>query len=216
MRSDNEPRKIKDLGFKTWFTDVLWYHYKWVILGLLASLVAGTVIIGQLFFKTKDDVEIILGVSKIIKAEKVNDLKLAIGDILGDVNGDGKIIININQLLLNPETDDYDPSSSADATTMLSTFLRKDIVLYLFDKINLGIYAGPGNERFNAKLAATYGSSYGAVPLGEVELFKKLGLTGEDELFACFKVKTFNVKTSDQKYYQTARKIMDGLVSGNS
>jgi hypothetical protein len=98
---------------------------------------------------------------------------------------------------------------------MLATFLRPNIVLYLFDRVNLEIYAPLGNERFNADVAAEYGGSNGVVPLGDVELFKQLDLTGEDELYACFKVKTLNVKKNDEEYYQTARKIMDGFFAVN-
>jgi hypothetical protein len=217
MRPDDDPRTIKELGFKAWFTDVLWYHYKWVILGSLAVLVAAGAIAMQFFSKTETDAEIVLAVSKTISPEKVNDLKFVIGGILGDVNGDGEILISINQFLLNPDEDEktYNPSFSTDSSAMLATFLRPNIVLYLFDRVNLEIYAPLGNERFNADVAAEYGGSNGVVPLGDVELFKQLDLTGEDELYACFKVKTLNVKKNDEEYYQTARKIMDGFFAVN-
>ena len=33
---------IKELGFKPWFTEVFWYHYKWWVLGIILGVVAAT------------------------------------------------------------------------------------------------------------------------------------------------------------------------------
>jgi len=212
MRSDDDKRTIKELGLKTWASDVLWYHYKWVIMGTLAALLTAAVIIGLTVGKRENDAVMILAVSETMDSTKLNNIKLALGAAAGDLNGDGEIIISLNELTLNSDGEDYDPTITGDETSMMTSFLQKNIVLYLFDKINLDIYASPDDGRFNIELAAEYGGENGAIPLGGVEAFKELGLTGENQLYACFKVKTFNVHESDEEYYRAARAIMDGLL----
>lgn len=212
MRSDDDRRKIGELGFKKWLTDVLWYHYKWIIMGSLGVLAVVGMLIGLTVSKKDNDAIVLLAVSKLLGTDRINSLKLAIGDVVGDINGDGEIIISINQLLLNSADGDYDPSVQSNESGMLATFLQKDIVLYLFDQTNLNIYASPESGRFNIELADEYGGENGAVSLGDTELFRELELTGEDKLFACFKVKTFNVSETDEEYYAVARLIMDGLL----
>lgn len=207
MRPDDERRTIKELGFRTWLTDVFWYHYKWAVIGVAAAIAVVAVMV-SLSSGPKSDAIVILATSEIIEQDRVNSLKLAIGDALGDVNGDGQIVISTQQLVLNGSGGVY---SSDDSTKLMTSFLDDGIVLYFFDEKNLKIYAPPGNEQFNADLASEYGGKNGAVPLGSVQLFKDLGFTGEDELYACFKAKSYRVSKSDAEYYQNARRIMDGL-----
>ena len=54
----------------------------------------------------------------------------------------------------------------------------------------------------------------GAIPLGELPFFQLLGLTGENELFACFKTQPFSSKKSEEAFYHDARLIVAGLLAG--
>ncbi len=213
MRSDRDKRTIKELGLRSWLTDVLWYHYKWAILISILIIVIGATMLRLTLSQPENDADIIIAVSEVIDSQKINDIKLAIGDVLGDVNGDGQIIINVLQLILNPTGGTADPNVSSNNMTMTTSLYKDEFVFFLCDKKNAEIYSSSDPSFFNHELAALYGGSKGYVPLGELPLFKKLGLTDENQLYGCFKTKAYFVKTDDERYYAQAREIFEGLVA---
>ena len=214
MRSDSERRTIRELGFKRWCSEVLIYHYKWHIIGIAAAILVVTLLFTLNAGVPDNDAVVIVAVSQTLDGEVINELKLEIGRILGDKNGDGQVIVNVLQYLLNPRDGIYDSTVSANATTMVTSFLNDEMVLYLFDRVNLQVYNKPGSGRCNVELAAEFGGEDGAIPLGDLPFFQLLGLTGENELFACFKTQPFSSKKSEEAFYSDARVIVAGLLAG--
>ena len=214
MRSDSERRTIKELGFKRWCSEVLFYHYKWHIIGAAAAIVVVVLLFSLNAGVPDNDAVVIVAVSQTLDGEVINELKVEIGRILGDKNGDGQVIINVLQYLLNPRDGVYDSTVTGNATTMVTSFLNDEMVLYLFDRVNLKQYNPPESGRFNVELAAEYDGVDGAIPLGELPFFQLLGLTGETELFACFKTQPFSSKKSEEAFYHDARLIVAGLLAG--
>ena len=137
MRSDSERRTIKELGFKRWCSEVLFYHYKWHIIGAAAAIVVVVLLFSLNAGVPDNDAVVIVAVSQTLDGEVINELKVEIGRILGDKNGDGQVIINVLQYLLNPRDGVYDSTVTGNATTMVTSFLNDEMVLYLFDRVNL-------------------------------------------------------------------------------
>ena len=214
MRSDSDPRTIKELGFGRWCSEVLFYHYKWHIIGTVGVIA----VILLLFFMNAgvpdNDISVIVAVSEPLDSKVVNELKVEIGDILGDANGDGEVIINILHYHVNPATG-HDQVTQQNKETMTLSFLNDDFVLYLFDRTNLEIYNASGSGRFNVALADTFGGLDGMIELEHLPFFESLGLTGERELFACLKTQPFISSMDETEFYETACKVVSGLLAGS-
>ena len=225
MRSDDEKRTIRELGFKKWFSDVFWYHYKWtLIVGLLVVAAVVSLLVLNLGVPGNDAV-IMLAVSKTLPGEAVNSLKYAAAECVGDVNGDGQVVINVVQLLLNPADGMIDQTVENNASSMVTSFLQNEMVLYIFDEANLEAYAAPGSGRFNEELAAEYGGSGGAVALTAdlpgakssemLTAFIDAASAQDQKLYACFKEKPFTADSiSDADFYSIAVTLMDGFCRG--
>ena len=214
MRSDSDPRTIKELGLGRWCSEVLFYHYKWHIIGTVGVIA----VILLLFFMNAgvpdNDISVIVAVSEPLDSKVVNELKVEIGDILGDANGDGEVIINILHYHVNPATG-HDQVTQQNKETMTLSFLNDDFVLYLFDRTNLEIYNASGSGRFNVALADTFGGLDGMIELENLPFFESLGLTGERELFACLKTQPFISSMDETEFYETACKVVSGLLAGS-
>ena len=90
MRSDSDPRTIRELGFKTWLTDVLWYHHKGKIIAGLAGVVVIVWLITLVTSKTSPDITVVLVTTQEVDSYAVNSLETVFADALGDENGDGE------------------------------------------------------------------------------------------------------------------------------
>ncbi|MBR7136641.1 MAG: hypothetical protein IKC99_01150, partial [Clostridia bacterium] len=104
MRSDSDPRTIKELGFGRWCSEVLFYHYKWHIIGTVGVIAVVLLLLFMNAGVPDNDISVIVAVSEPLDSKVVNELKVEIGDILGDANGDGEVIINILHYHVNPAT----------------------------------------------------------------------------------------------------------------
>ena len=214
MRSDSERRTIKELGFRRWCSEVLFYHYKWHIIGTIAAILVIVILLTMNARIPDNDATVVLVVSENLTGPMMNDLKVEIGRITGDLNGDGQVVINLLQYLVNPRDGIYDNTVTGNATTVLTSFLNDDMVLYLFDPTNLKVYNADG--RFNEQLAAEYGGVNGAIALEGLPFFQQLERTGENALYACFKTQPFTSSKSETEFYAIARSIVAGLLAGEA
>lgn len=214
MRSDSDPRTIKELGFGRWCSEVLFYHYKWHIIGTVGVIAVVLLLLFMNAGVPDNDISVIVAVSEPLDSKVVNELKVEIGDILGDANGDGEVIINILHYHVNPATG-HDQTTQQNKETMTLSFLNDDFVLYLFDRTNLEIYNASGSGRFNVALADTFGGLDGMIELEHLPFFQALGLTGEHELFACLKTQPFISSMDEAEFYENACKVLAGLLAGN-
>lgn len=216
MRSDSDRRTIQELGFRRWCREVLFYHYKWHIIGTVALIVVVIAMFSLNASVPENDAVVVVVVSQTLDGEVINELKLEIGRVLGDRNGDGQIIINVLQYLLNPRDGVYDDTVQNNATAMVTSFLNDEMVLYLMDRQNLEVYNTPEKGLFNAELALEFGGSGGAVSLAELPLFQQLGLTGDNTLYACLKTQPYVSSRSEEDFYRDARTILSGLLATRS
>ncbi len=214
MRSDDERRTIRELGLRQWLSGVVWYHYKWWILGILGVVTALTVAITLQNDVPEADLIAVVAVSDVLPAETLNSLKLALGDIMRDQNGDGKIVINLLQYEVNPKGTE-DQYNQEGRELLINTFINDVMVLYLFDQTNRDIYLAPGQTVFNEDISAEFGATGAAVPLGDAPWAAQLGLTGEKQLYAGFKIIPFlfRDKWTPEEFYAAPRKAVAGLLT---
>jgi hypothetical protein len=207
MRPDDERRTIAELGFKQWFTDVLWYHYKWVIIGAAAAILALAVLISWQSQVIENDITVVLVSSEGLSYRAEGEIKAAIGAYSGDVNGDGKIVVALNAL--NPQAG-APPGVQSDSTALMASIANPDIVLYIMDSVNAELYIKGNTGVFNEELAKAYGGQACAIPLDGSYLFDSLGLEG---YFVGLKNKAYNIKQSDGQYYALAFRVLEGILS---
>lgn len=211
MRSDNDPRTIRELGFKTWLTDVLWYHHKGKIIAGLAGVVVIVWLITLVTSKTSPDITVVLVTTQEVDSYAVNSLETVFADALGDENGDGEKYVSITQYVLGTSTSAGSVIYSASASVTAS-FLNNDLVLYLFDEAALATYNI--DERFSEKLAESYGGENRAICLSGLPIIREIGFTEEYPLYLCFKGEVYAYKSSnltEEEYYGTATKLVDRL-----
>jgi hypothetical protein len=207
MRPDNEKRTIAELGFQTWLKDVLWYHFKWYIIGVAAIILALALILFWQSQVSENDITVVLASSEELSFETQVEIKAAIGAYTGDVNGDGKIIVALT--IINPQSGVYSGTQSG-ATALMTTIANTKIVLYIMDSVNTGLFITGNTDIFNKELADKYNGESCAIPLDGSYLFDSLKLNG---YFAALKNKSFKVKESNESYYALALTVLEGIMS---
>ena len=213
MRSDSDPRTIRELGFKAWLTEVLWYHHKGKIIAGLVGLIVVLWLIGLARSQTKPDITLILVTGTEVDATAVDTLESAFASALGDENGDGKAYVSVTQYVLGSAGQGGDIVYSASASVTAS-FLNNDVVLYLFDEAGLSMY-NIDDGRFSDELAEKYGGTDRAVRISDVPVISELvGFNDDYPLYLCIKGKTYaytSSKLTEEEYYGTALKLLDSF-----
>lgn len=213
MRSDSDPRTIRELGLKAWITDVLWYHHKGKIIGGLVGLIVIIWLISLACSKTNPDITVLLVTGTEVDTTAVNTLESAFASALGDVNGDGKEYVSVTQYVLGTATDAGAVVHSASASVTAS-FLNNDIVLYLFDEAGLKTY-NIDDGRFSTELAKKYGGENRAIYLSDIPVIRDLlGFNEEYPLYLCIKGETYAYKSSkltEEEFYGTALQLLDSF-----
>lgn len=91
-----EPVSNEKKGFKYWFTNVFWFHYgKWTIAGIAAIAVIVFISIESFSTKIKYDFQMAICLDGEIAYSETEQLLKTVEDAVGDLNGDGKIEIDI-------------------------------------------------------------------------------------------------------------------------
>ncbi len=212
MRDDNEKRGIRELGFRRWFTDVYWYHYRWTLFAVLAAALVLVWILILTRTRTKPDATVILVTGTEIDGYTVNALEALFASALGDYNGDGEAVVAVNQYVMGTATSAGSVLQRAsDAVT--ATFLNNDLVLYLFDGYALPRW-NADDGRFSDELAQRYGGADRAIPISALPVFEQLGFTEEYPLWLCIKGKVYAFESShltEEEYYGAALTLLDRL-----
>ncbi|MBP3389297.1 MAG: hypothetical protein J6K98_05405 [Clostridia bacterium] len=95
------PLKQPDTPKGKW--ENFWYHYKWVVLGSLAGAIVLIVLIVQMLNRDDSDYYLSLVTDNPVKQTQIDALKAELTKYAEDVDGDGKIEINIQNLYINPK-----------------------------------------------------------------------------------------------------------------
>lgn len=108
-----------------------WYHYKWhTVIGVAAAVVLG-VLIKSIVTRDPPDYQVILGTQGSASQEAVDKLQSVLEQYGADVDGDGKVEVQIDALYFAAN----DPQMlSANATKLMANLSMSDVMLYIFDE----------------------------------------------------------------------------------
>ncbi len=88
-----------------WYEHI-WYHYKWIIIAVLAVALLLAIVIVDM--NKKDPVDMYLFYiteDPVVYREKIEALKKSISPYVEDVNGDGKITLQVKNIFIGDEYD---------------------------------------------------------------------------------------------------------------
>lgn len=123
-------------GFRHWFPNTFWYHYKWVV---IVGIVAATVLIYttvDAIRTPKYDAKIAVIATRNIPQEQMEGVREIFADSLGDVDGDGKV--NILFRTANLSDGEYAEQYREVFYTSLGD---EDYVIYFLDEATSALYA---------------------------------------------------------------------------
>lgn len=97
---EEKPEK----GFLYWFTNVFWYHYGKIAIIVLAVVIIAVWLTVDALHKEEYDLNIVVAANGPVSDAGAEELRAALSKVIGDVNGDGKSLINIQTIdLSDPE-----------------------------------------------------------------------------------------------------------------
>ena len=110
------------------------YHWMWVVIGVVAVLLAAW-IIKDTVFQTRPDVQIAYVGLHDLPADTVTALQDALTPYCTDVNGDGKVVVKLNQYTMAFNSEDSDAYLDMAGTTKLSTDIQSSLssIFILYD-----------------------------------------------------------------------------------
>lgn len=91
---EQEPKT----GFRHWFVNVFWFHYGKLAIGLVLALAVVIYLTVDAFHKESYDLNVVLAVSGAIEPEDTQALQDLLAETAGDLDGDGKIQINLQRI----------------------------------------------------------------------------------------------------------------------
>ena len=128
-----KPKK----GFLYWFTNVFWYHYgKFALLGLVLVVIAVWLTVDALH-KEVYDLNLVIAANGPVTDTDATALHAALMKEAEDVNGDGKVLINIQTIDLS------DPENLEGNQERLLLYLAlPEYTLFLLDEDRSTLYCG--------------------------------------------------------------------------
>lgn len=98
-------------GFRYWFKNIFWYHYGKLSLLVLFLVVTAVWLTVDALRKPSYDLNVAVAMDFAIARSDTDELAALFGAAAGDVNGDGKVLVNIMTVNLmdeeNPESGMY-------------------------------------------------------------------------------------------------------------
>lgn len=97
---EEKPEK----GFSYWFTNVFWYHYGKIAIVVLILVIIAVWLTVDALHKEEYDLNMVVAANGPVADAGAEELRAALEKAIGDVNGDGKSLINIQTIdLADPE-----------------------------------------------------------------------------------------------------------------
>lgn len=126
------PPKKPETPKEKW--DNFWYHYKWwVVAAVFAAAVLG-VLIGQMVTAVHPDYVVALVTKDTVGEDALQSLTVSLQTCGEDQNGDGKVIVQVENLALGQFVGGKAIDLAQMNNTKLVTYLMTgDIMLYIFD-----------------------------------------------------------------------------------
>ena len=91
---EEEPKK----GFLYWLTNVFWYHYGKIALLVLVLLIISIWLTVDALHKEKYDLNMVIAANGPVTESGAEELRAELEKVVGDVNRDGKVLLNIQTI----------------------------------------------------------------------------------------------------------------------
>lgn len=160
-------------GFKHWFVNVFWYHYRWPL--LVAVLILGTVtfITIDSLWKERFDTTVVIATDYFVDEQELDALDQVLKPVVKDLDGNGKVSINYVVLFVgNTEL------GRQNQERMYLYGSQEDVALYLLSENMSDGYTNPQLEFFTDELGQ-YGLPY------DQDNPVRMSLVGNPVLEAC-------------------------------
>ncbi len=166
-------------GFRYWFTNVFWYHYGKLSLVALFLLVTAVWFTVEALQKDEYDLNVAVVLNHAVARDDLAALGDFLGEAAGDVDGDGKTLVNIVPVDLS---DQQNPVGTRNQ--MLLYLSLPEYTLFLMEDDESLLYAGQEDTFQELK---DYGITASDGTGRRVEVGKKAVLAplGEGEVYAC-------------------------------
>lgn len=128
LRPDPKPIQQPQTS-RSWLENV-WYHHKVGIMIAAVTIVALTVILVQTLTRVHPDYTAVLVTENALISEEVAYLEQLLADYGEDVNGDGEVVVAINNLFLGGKV--Y-ANQDANAQSLQMQLITGDTLLYLYE-----------------------------------------------------------------------------------
>jgi hypothetical protein len=131
-------------GFRHWFVNVFWFHYRW-------PLLIGVVILGIVVFITIDslrkeryDATVVIATDYYVDEEALDSLDAVLKPVVKDVDGNGKVSIDYVVLYVSGNTE----IGRQNQERMYLYMSQDDVSLYLMSDEISSAYTNPELEYF--------------------------------------------------------------------
>lgn len=131
-------------GFRHWFVNVFWFHYRW-------PLLIGVVILGIVVFITIDslrkeryDATVVIATDYYVDEEALDSLDAVLKPVVKDVDGNGKVSIDYVVLYVSGDTE----IGRQNQERMYLYMSQDDVSLYLMSDEISSAYTNPELEYF--------------------------------------------------------------------
>lgn len=159
-------------GFKYWFTNVFWYHYGKIAIGVLILAVIAIWLTVDALHKEEYDLNMVIAANGPVTEAGAEALRQALVMGIPDVNGDGKILVNIKTIDL-ADAENLEGNQSQ----LLLYLSLPEYTLFILDEDRSSLYCSK-EDTFQA--LANYGFSTEdptglRVYVGDKPLIRSLG-----------------------------------------
>lgn len=165
----------KLIGLKKFFENI-WYHYKYVILIVLAALIMFSVATCQSVNKKNPDVFIYHISTQGLTAASKDNFRSSMAHIAEDYNGDGAVTVDFKEEVYTPSLDTVKAYGEMSVTESFNLELALgECIIYIMDK---SFY--DGNKQYMADLDSVldvtppYAYENKALLLSEIPLYKSI------------------------------------------
>lgn len=184
--------KKQDFDFRYWFKNVFWFHYGKLSIALLIALIIAVWLTIDASKKEDYDLNMVIALAGGIAQSDTERLNALVSEAVGDVNGDGKTLVNIQTVDLS------DGSALQDNLTRTLLYMSlPEYTLFIMDERYSDIYCAKDDGTFQP--LADYGIDTEDETGMRVDLSDRLILhnLGNYEYYGCLSDWTVDGKGSE-------------------
>lgn len=149
LRPNPKPEGPKDFKGKL---DNFWYHYKWTVIIVAFIMVTLAIMLFQFFSKHDPDYMVVLVTNNAVDDTATGKLASEFQKYGRDINGDGKVEVQIESLYLGDNTQ----YSVLNKQKLIANISTGDVMFYILDsqsyRDNIAVLENQSDEKFFSKL----------------------------------------------------------------